>query len=320
MRGAGAGIGIISNPASGHNRDHFPALRRELDRCPGALHRVTESPADVPAVLREFADAGVGLLVINGGDGTASNILGQLLEQEPFARRPLVTLLPAGTANMNAGDVGVRGSLRRAVGRFRRWAEDPSRPAERLVRHLMRVTLDDEATPHYGMFLGAGAVVHGTEYAHREIHARGLRDDFSLFLGTLRTAWGVVRGEEAFTAPTRLGLSLDGRAAGAADTLILAVSTLDRLAFGMRPFWGSGAGPLRVTLIEQHAPRFLPTFLSIIAGRPSRRARAGEHYHSHNAQDVELALAGELNLDGELLTVAQRARLAASPPLVFLRP
>lgn len=320
MRAGGAGIGIISNPASGHNRDHFPTLRRELDRCPGALHRVTGSADEVAAVLEEFAAADVGLLVINGGDGTASNILGQLLEHGPFARPPLITLLPSGTANMNAGDVGVRGSLKRAVGSFRRWAEDPARPAERLVRHLMRVTLDDDATPHYGMFLGAGAVVHGTEYAHREIHARGLRDDFSLFLGTLRTAWGVVRGEEAFTAPTRLGLTLDDRAAGEADTLILAVSTLERLAFGMRPFWGRGPGPLRVTRIEQHAACFLPTFLSIIAGRPSRRARAGTHYHSDNARMLELALAGQLNLDGELLTVRRHARVAASPPLVFLRP
>jgi hypothetical protein len=320
MRSAGAGIGIISNPASGHNRDHFPALRQELDRCPDALHRVTGSAEEVAAVLEEFAAAGVGLLVINGGDGTASNILGQLLERGSFEQPPLITLLPAGTANMNAGDVGVRGSLKRAVGRFRRWAENPARPAERLVRHLLRVTLDDDTTAHYGMFLGAGAVVHGTEYAHREIHARGLRDDFSLFLGTLRTAWGVVRGEDAFTAPTRLGLTLDGHAAGETDTLILAVSTLERLAFGMRPFWGRGPGPLRLTLIEQHAPRFLPTFLSIIAGRPSERARAGAHYRSHNARAVELALAGELNLDGELLTVQHRARLEASPPLVFLRP
>ncbi|KGE03990.1 diacylglycerol/lipid kinase family protein [Pseudohaliea rubra] len=320
MRDGGAGIGIISNPASGHNRDHFPALRRELERCPGALHRVTGSPGDVPAVLEEFAGAGVELLVINGGDGTAAAVLGQLLERSPFARLPLVTLLPAGTANMNAGDVGVRGSLRRAVSRFRRWAEDPSRPAERLQRRLLRVSIDDEPAAHYGMFLGAGAVVHGTEYAHREIHARGLRDDFSLFLGTLRTAWGVVRGEEAFTRPTRLGLTLDGRAAGEADALILAVSTLERLAFGMRPFWGRGPGPLRLTLIEQHAARFLPTFLSIIAGRPSRRARADAGYHSHNAQQLELALAGDLNLDGELLTVRRCALIEASAALVFLRP
>ncbi|HKK22551.1 MAG TPA: diacylglycerol kinase family protein [Pseudohaliea sp.] len=320
MRGSGAGIGIISNPASGHNRDHFPRLRRELDRCPGALHRVTTHADEVPAVLEEFADAGVGLLVINGGDGTAATILGRVLEQRPFPRQPLVTLLPAGTANMNAGDVGVRGSLRKAVRRFRRWAQTPERPAERLVRHLLRVTIDDETAPHYGMFLGAGAVVHGTEYAHREIHARGLRDDFSLLLGTVRTAWGVVRGEAEFTAPTRLALTLDGRAAGEAATLILAVSTLERLAFGMRPFWGREPGPLRLTLIEQHAQRFLPTFLSIIAGRPSRQAQPAAGYHSHNAGHIALSLAGALNLDGEILTVARGATLEASTPLVFLRP
>lgn len=45
------------------------------------------------------------------------------------------------------------------------------------------------AAPRYGMFLG-GAIIQGTEYAHREVHARGLRDDFSLALSTGRTVWG----------------------------------------------------------------------------------------------------------------------------------
>ena len=285
------------------------------------MHFPTGDGGEVREALAEFARHEIDVLAINGGDGTVARVLGEVLEHQPFPGRLPVALLPGGTANMSADRLGVRGSLTRAARRLFDWSAGRHRgTCETLSRPILRVRFADGRDNAYGMFLGAGAVVHGTEYAHREIHARGLRDDFSLFLGTLRTAWGVVRGEEAFTAPTRLGLSLDGHAAGAADTLILAVSTLDRLAFGMRPFWGTGAGPLRVTLIEQHAPRFLPTFLSIIAGRPSRRARAGGHYRSHNARELELALAGELNLDGELLTVAQRARLTASPPLVFLRP
>ncbi len=36
-----------------------------------------------------------------------------------------------------------------------------------------------------------------------------------------------------------------------AHTLILAVSTLQRLAFGMRPFWSREPGDIRLTLMEQ---------------------------------------------------------------------
>lgn len=320
MSAPGAGIGIVSNPQSGHNRDRFGTLRRQLDACPGAIHRVTAGPAAIGDVLDEFAAAGIDLLVINGGDGTAAAVLGELLERPRFARQPAIALLPAGTANMNAGDVGVAGSLRAAARRLTAWARGSRREAQRVVRPLLRVTVDDGATPHYGMFLGAGAVVHGTEYAHRALHARGLRDDFSLLLGTLRTAWGVARRDPAFTRPLRIGVALDGREFGDFDALILALSTLERLAFGMRPFWGERAGPLRLTLIEQHPRYFLPTFASILRGRPGRHARPRAGYHSHAGQGLALTLSGDVNLDGELLAVDRGLAIVASAPLVFLRP
>ena len=56
-----------------------------------------------------------GVLAINGGDGTVAAILGALLESKPFVTPPLIALLPGGTANMSAGDVGLRGSLNKAV-------------------------------------------------------------------------------------------------------------------------------------------------------------------------------------------------------------
>jgi diacylglycerol kinase family enzyme len=315
-----AGIGIISNPRSGHNRDRFAVLRQQLDSCPDAMHRVTEDPGAIAGVLAEFAAANVELLVINGGDGTASAVLAEVIEGQHFRQPPPVALLPAGTANMNAGDVGVRGSLPQALRRLTRWAQRPDRYAQRVVRRLLRVSVDGAETRAYGMFLGAGAVVHGTEYAHREIHARGLRDDFSLALGTARTAWGVMRGEAEFTRPTRVAVTLDERELGSFDTLILALSTLERLAFGMRPFWGGGDGPLRLTLIEQQPRRFLPTFFSILRGRPGRHARPGAGYHSHRAGTLRLGLTGDINLDGELLAVNRQIEVEASAPIVFLRP
>ena len=91
--------GVISNPGSGHNRDQFPRIRDRLERCQGLLHRVTETPEQVPAVLEEFARENIPVLAINGGDGTASAILGQLLESQCFDSLPTIVLLPGGTAN-----------------------------------------------------------------------------------------------------------------------------------------------------------------------------------------------------------------------------
>lgn len=311
-------VGLISNPTSGHNRDQFDRIRSQVERYPDIQHRITDSPAAIPAALGDLAAREVGLLAINGGDGTVAAVLGELLEQRHFARPPLIALLPGGTANMTAGDVGIRGSLHKAVARFCEWTAGDT-PGEVTSRALLRVVTGAGETPRYGMFLGGGAVIHGTEYAHREIHSRGLRDDFSLALGTVRTVWGVLRNDPAFNRHVTMTLSLDGQAPVTHDTLILAVSTLERLSFGMRPFWGTGPGRVRLTLMRQGCTRFARTFLSIVRGRPNRNAVPASGYESHNADRITLAMDGTINLDGELLEVSGAMEISASPTLEFLR-
>lgn len=316
----GGPVGLISNPASGHNRDQFVRLRERIDASPTILHRVTGSLPEVLPVLEEFAAQRIGLLAINGGDGTASAVLGELLESGLFPDPPTVALLPGGTANMNAGDIGVRGTLRRAITRFCNWCDGPRDTRGLLqARSLLRLASADGSAPRYGMFLGAGAVISGTEYAHRELHSRGLRDDFSLALGTLRTGWGLLRGDPAFRRHVPLQLAMDGGEPRQFEALILAVSTLQRLAFGMRPFWGDEPGALRLTLIDGDCTRFAPTFTSILRGRPNRNAVPGQGYHSYNAGRLALELDGALNLDGEVFTPAGPLRLEASRELAFLR-
>lgn len=320
MTTATSPVGLISNPASGHNRDQFERIHARIANCPAIYHLVTHSEAEVRPALAELAKRQIGILAINGGDGTAANILGEMLESGLFAIPPLVVLLPGGTANMNAGDIGVSGSLLKATERFCRWCES-ERQTEGLLaqRALMRVMIAGEEKPHYGMFLGGGAVIQGTEYAHAEVHARGLRDDFSLALTTLRTVWGLVRNDPDFNRHVTIELALDEGEAATYDTLILAVSTLQRLAFGMRPFWGTGTGKIRVTLFRQGCSRFTRTFISIIRGRPNRNAVPESGYISHNADQIRLQLDGKLNLDGEILVTKGQVDISASPSLDFLR-
>jgi hypothetical protein len=312
-------VGLISNPASGHNRDQFDRIHNRVAGCPAIHHLVTHSTADVRPALAELARRRVGVLAINGGDGTASHILGELLESRLFDTLPLIVLLPGGTANMNAGDIGVRGSLWKATNRFCGWCEGERDTAGLVAnRALMRVMVAGEPTPRYGMFLGGGAIIQGTEYAHREVHARGLRDDFSLALTTLRTVWGVLRNDPAFNRHITVELALDDSDASTYDTLILAISTLQRLAFGMRPFWGTGPGAIRLTLFQQGCSKFARTFLSIVRGRPGRNAVPESGYISHNAHQIHLQLQGKLNLDGEILVADGQVDISASEPLAFL--
>ena len=104
-------VGLISNPNSGHNRDAFARIEALVAGQPAIHHVVTHSPADIESALEALSRRQVKVLAINGGDGTAAAILGRMLERAVFVKPPLIALLPGGTANMNAGDVGIRGRL-----------------------------------------------------------------------------------------------------------------------------------------------------------------------------------------------------------------
>jgi diacylglycerol kinase family enzyme len=312
-------VGLISNPNSGHNRDEFARIETLVAAQPAIHHVVTHCPADIAPALEALSMQQVKVLAINGGDGTAAAILGRMLEQGIFVKPPLIALLPGGTANMNAGDVGIRGRLLPAMQRFCRWCEDRQDVHDRIVeRPMLRVQVD--GVSHYGMFLGAGAVMQGTEYTHSEIHARGLRDELSLALGTARTIWGVLRNDPRFARSVSISLHVDDTSEPAThDALILAVSTLHRLFFGMRPFWGTGPGRLRMTLIEQNCTRFLRTFISIARGRPNRNAIPQSGYISRNADRIELSMDGGLNLDGEIIHARGAVSIDTTETLRFLR-
>jgi len=312
-------VGLISNPGSGHNTDHFESILATVAAHPCITHIVTNSPEDIPAALARLAERQVSVLGINGGDGTASAILGEILENKIFPSNPRIVLLPGGTANMNAGDVGLRGKLPKAVKRFCEWSDQANIHADTIAeRRLLRLNYNN--TSHYGMFLGTGAVMQGTEYAHREIHSRGLRDEFSLALGTLRTVWGVLRDDPLFNQHVPVELTLDNAVeTHKHDTLILAATTLHRLFFGIRPFWGTGPGELRLTVINQHCSKFLRTFISILRGRPNRNAVPESGYFSHNAHCIALSLTGSINLDGEIIHVDGPVTVDTTESVQFLR-
>lgn len=311
-------VGVISNPGSGHNRNQFDRIRARLDNCGPVRHIVTQGPSDIAPALADLAGNNVELLAINGGDGTVSAVLGTMLMDGMFSTPPRVALLPGGTANMNAGDIGIRGSLRKAVERFCRWCEGDGGDGTLARRALLEVLPRGATSPRHGMFLGGGAIMQGTEYAHQEVHSRGLRDDFSLALTTIRTVWGVLRDDPRFNRHVSLGLTLDEAEAVRYDTLILAISTLERLAFGMRPFWSNEPGNLRLTLMEQGCTQFARTFFSIARGRPNRNAIPASGYRSHNADQIDIEMDGQLNLDGEILDIDGAVSIRATEPLEFL--
>ena len=320
---------LISNPASGHNRRSFERRRQRLAQYPQLEQHVTRSAADAGTLIRQLVATQPQVLAVNGGDGTLACLLGLLLQHWPAGQYPALIVLPGGTANMSAGDVGAAASPRRAWRRFFRWLERGC-PLDGPVseRHIMQVGVPADGRQHYGMFLGTGAIMQATQYAHSQVHARGLGGDISLGLTLARTLWGLARRDPRFYQPIPVRLQLTADSSGdalertEAPMLILAASTLERLFLGIRPFWGKGDGTIGLTTIHAGAAHFPRAFASILRGRPNRHAHPGNGYESFRTDRLELDFDGMLNLDGELLqTDPSRGPLTviARGPFRFLR-
>jgi hypothetical protein len=294
-------IGLLTNPNSHRNRGQAGQIQAIVANHPAIDHQITASAAAIGPALQAFADRGIGVLAINGGDGTAARVFAELFEQAPFQRLPAVILLPGGTTNMNAGDVGMQGKLVKALKRLADWSDHPERGAETLSRAVLRADGAVDGKPAYGMFFGAGTIISGIDYCKAHIHTLGIRDELAPGVVMLRTIWGIARKEPYFSEPTATRIELDGRTDTHVRPVIqLIVSSLERLFLGLHPFWGQEAAPLHCTWIEKPTRKVLRAFPSVVRGRPNRHATPENGYFSHNAQQIRLWMDGLFTLDGEM--------------------
>jgi diacylglycerol kinase (ATP) len=298
-------IGLLTNPHSRRNRTRLPAVNAIVANQPNILHRITERPQQITDALREFAAQGVQVLAINGGDGTTAQVFTALLEGGTFNPLPAVILLPGGTTNVNANDVGLRGRLDVAVERMARWARGDGGAMQRRLRHILRVTGATHGEPLCGMFFGAGSIIRGIEYCQEQFHARGVGNSIGPGLAMARVVWGMFRNDPRFAAPTAMRVAIDhSDEAPPRDLLLMMITTLDHLILGMRPYWGRERAPLHCTWIEHPAQRLLRLMPAVLRGKPGARATPERGYFSHNAREIRLGLDGTFTLDGDMHPVS----------------
>ena len=295
--------GLLINPTSRRNKKHLGKIIQRVASCRHLHYCVTDDPGDVPDALSFLAGKSADLLVIAGGDGTISKVFTHLLGEGPFEPLPTVVILPGGTANMTGGDVGLKGSVLAAMRRLCDWLELQSGQVSILSRPILRVQSDPHQAARYGMFFGAGAVVQGINYTNENIHSRGLKDEFSLGLGLLRSLWGISRRDPRFFRPTDMAIGIDGRPHESQQSVtLMLVSSLERLFLNMHPYWGEENGkPLHVSVIRDPAHRFLRTLPSVLRGKPNRHLTPEMGYVSYNVESISLSFDGPFTLDGEIV-------------------
>lgn len=296
-------LGLLINPSSRRNKKHLGAIIQVAKSYRNVHYRVTEQQDEVSHGLADLAARSVNLLAISGGDGTVSRVLTHLLQEKPFKRMPLIAILPGGTANMTAGDVGLAGSVHAALARLCKWMETGNLARAQLQRRpILRVQGGAGEAASYGMFFGAGAIVQGIEYTNENIHAHGLKNELSLGVGMARSMWGIARGDPRFIQPVSIAIGIDGNPSIEPQSVALVlVSSLERLFLNMHPYWGADNGkPLHTTMIRSPATRLLRNLPALLRGKPNRHMSPDAGYLSYNVDKISLRFDGPFTLDGEI--------------------
>lgn len=293
-------IGAISNPKSQRNRRDFEAIHRVIAGAPDVVHVATDSDRDLDDVLRDFADREVGLILINGGDGTVQALLSALLERSPFTALPLLAILPRGMANTTARNVGLRGKASGALPRLLQAAKDGA-IAEHVERHrVLRIQNVEGAPVQRGMMIGAGAVCDAIEVCRREVYERGLKGDIGIGLTLaallLRGAFGT--RERGILRSYDMTTSLDDAPEVRSSLLLVIATTLRRLILRTRPFWNCAQAPIRYTSVAYPPSQLLRSAPKVLYGWRRATLRR-DVYDSRGAHRIALGFETPFTIDGE---------------------
>lgn len=297
--------GVINNPLSFRNRRRhtLAAVLDVLGSHARIPHHEVDRPEDIAAATRALLDAGSELIIVNGGDGTVQAVMTALFGGRPLEGLPLLAVLPSGTTNMVAADIGAMMHPVPALQRLLAAARDGRLLGTVVQRPVMRAEIAPDAAPIFSMFFGTGAIYHGIRLCRQYIATLGLRGELgpglalAVFLGKIALGQG-----GSLFPPLHLSGRLDGVALRAGAYRGALVSTVSRQFLGLRPFWGREPAPLKYTAVSyspQHLWRAAP---AVMRGKPNRYVRPEYGYTSHNAHELDLHLDCGFTLDGELFT------------------
>jgi YegS/Rv2252/BmrU family lipid kinase len=190
---------VIYNPAAGRRRQRlFRATLNALDAlgCPLEL-RETRGPGHAEALSREAPRAACDLLVAAGGDGTVNEVVNGLAGRRADGGTPPLAVLPLGTANVLAAEIGAARTPRELA---RMIAFGPPRP----------ISLGRANGRFFSLMAGIG-------FDARAVAAVDIR--LKRHLGKGAYVWAFL-GQLADSGSRRYRVTLDGKAHEAGSLIV----------------------------------------------------------------------------------------------------
>lgn len=317
----GRRAGLIVNPSAGKGSGKGLALAGKLAADPAITVRILERFEQLEGFVNEMLQSDVSDLFISSGDGTIQEILTLLAERRPFTTLPSITLLPHGTTNLSANDIGFRSHSLDAQAAFLKSLD----ARDVCTRHTIRCANPGDGKVRHGMFVGTGAVAVATRYCQQAFNEHGIKGQWAV-AGTLFTALRKYifappdpQDESRFDRPYHITVEADGKRLAEGPQLLQMSTTLERLVLNTRPFWGGKSAAIRTTVFPYPVPSVTRWMLPVMYGGEHRTPPPNSVSFCSNALDVTSSVM--FVIDGEFFPPPADAplRLETGPLFSFVR-
>ncbi len=314
-------LGVLLNRFGGRDRRALRRLRTALaEAAERVIVRESESARRCGDALEFLLAEGVAAIAVAGGDGTVHHAITYLLNRPPGVPLPPLAILPTGTTNVTAHDIRADMSPSHELHRLLDRILHDRIPSGLVARRTMAVRVGDEATPRYSLMGGAAGIYQGTVLIRRHLRRLGARGALGPIAGMARMIAPLLVGRNP-VAPVAADITADAAPLPAARYVLILLSTLHSLSPGVSPFWGTGPGALRLTLVRESPRHFARAVWPALRGRQGAATAPENGYVSLNADALEIRMNGGFVLDGEILELRedQPVYVTTGPELLFLR-
>lgn len=319
---------LIHNSRSRRNGVEDGSFRKRAARALGPLFFHSTSRTLLPEAVAELARREVGVIAVDGGDGTVSDVMSAIHRFYPTDALPALAVLPSGNTNLIAADVGFGLRGRAALERLTVMARAGTLRSTVARRDALAIRWSDSTRPvALGMFHGAAAFTKGVRIAHRPAILNRFSHDIAVAVAIASSLGRLMfrSTRRKWLAGNPVTLAVGAEAPRTMDCFLFMATTLRCLPRGMWPFAArqgadDGAG-LAYLNVRAFPERLLAATWASLRGETPAWLDSAPAYERGRADCLSLRIDGSFVLDGEIWDSGPDGRtiLTAGPRFDFIR-
>jgi diacylglycerol kinase family enzyme len=299
-------IAVLTNPMSNGNKKRINEIKNIIASYPDVLHFVIKNPDEVYKALNLCSDAGVDLLIINGGDGTIQNILTIILKDRPFSKIPFISILPAGSTNLIAKNIGINSPEKTALTSILNWAQNSNKKPRIHTFPTLKVTSLKSNYQLYGMFFGMGLIYKGSIFFNKYLNKYGLKGTIGVLITIIRMIIAVILKNKYYTGHININIEVDGKEYKDVNCLTLMATTLKSLIAGIK-LNGNISKNLNCYFVKTNPRYLLRNILTLFKTRKSVHWIPENGYYNFKANSIKISGIFGFILDGELFEITDKS-------------